>query len=326
MTSPNGEERPVKVCGKRVLACWTSCSGTQRVFLTDHEDGTFGWLCQSLDHCWRRSCAYVCRYRFDTEDSARADILREIPWARDDNEDREMENLVLINEYEDALSSHDHHRLEAWLLSGGSPYTELSDGGRMLDVAIDLGWTSTVRLLLDKGMSPHAPHWNSISPLQRSACLGNCEMIELLVQYGADVNEEGCDPDHLPLQMAIRDGRTEAAKTLLRHGARLPDNALMLAIISSNPDAVGFVIECGADVNKLDQEEPPLFTAADTGNIEIAKLLLAHGAKVNPEAGWLPVEVAIKQKDKVMASFLVEQGAIVPDHLKEQWMELSQQE
>ncbi len=324
MTSSKAEKSPGKVCGKRVLACWTSSTCTQRVFLADHEDGSFGWLCQYFERFWRESDAYVCRSRFDNEASARADILRNIPWTSGANEDRVMENLILTSEYEDALSSCDRERLEAWLLSGGSPFSELSDGRRILDTIIELGWISTVRLLLEKGMKLHPRGWSSLSPLQVAASRGDCEMIELLAQYAADVNEVGCDPDTSPLQLALRDGNIEAAKILLRHGARLPDNALMLAIISSNPDAVGFVIECGADVNKLDQEEPPLFTAADTGNIEIAKLLLAHGAKVNPEAGWLPVEVAIKQKDKVMTGFLVEQGAIVPDHLKEQWMELSQ--
>jgi ankyrin repeat protein len=320
-----GEPRIGKVCGKRVLACWTSRTGTQRVFLVDHEDGSFGWLCQYFDQRWRESRTVVCRSRYDSAASAGEDVFRNIPWVRKANEDGLMQNLLLNSEYEDALYSRDRGRFEAWLASGGSPFSELSDGGSILDRLIALGWTSTVRRFVEKAadLSPY----KCLELLSRASLFGYCEVIELLAQYGVDVNEGYWgEPEDTPLQVAIGAGQTEAARTLVRHGARLPDDALTLAILSGNQDTVGFIIECGADVNRLDGEENPLFTAAETGNIEIAKLLLAHGAKVNPVAGWLPVEVAIRQRDKAMAGLLVERGAVVPDNLRDKWLELSQRE
>jgi hypothetical protein len=310
----------------RVLACWTAISGTQRVFLVDYEDGSYGWLCQYFERWWLESKAYDCRSRFDNEDSARQDVLRNIPWACEANEDRVMDNLVVVNECEDALLQGDHSRLDAWLLAGGSPFTKLSTGERLFDKVVGLGWTSTARFILEKGINPCSGDWISLSPLQIAASHGYCDLIELLADYGADVNEEGWNSDDLPIQLALGEGHTAAVETLVRRGARLPDNALTIAIHSDNPDAIALVIEYGADVNKLDQGEPPLFTAAEDGNVEIAKLLLAHGAKVNPNTGRLPILAAINQKDRDMAVFLVEHGAVIPDYLREQWVELSQGE
>jgi ankyrin repeat protein len=105
---------------------------------------------------------------------------------------------------------------------------------------------------------------------------------------------------------------------------KINDNtALCAAVLLKRTDLVEYLIsKCGADVNKkgiyrqvepttLNLIVPPLWCAAVTGQIDIATILISHGADVN---GWsdtqsTPVRVACYEHDLPMVKFLVEKGA-----------------
>ncbi|KAI0547932.1 hypothetical protein F4679DRAFT_597153 [Xylaria curta] len=91
-------------------------------------------------------------------------------------------------------------------------------------LAIETGNTEIVRLLLQKGAEVNEPARFGImrTPLQKAAELNNVEIITLLLENGAEVN---APPALLggatALQFTAIHGNCELAMTLLEHGARL---------------------------------------------------------------------------------------------------------
>lgn len=64
------------------------------------------------------------------------------------------------------------------------------------------------------------------------------------------------------------------------------------------------------DVNLANRyDETPLMYAAITGNIELAKVLIKRGAKVN-RLGWAPLHYAAIKGNTKMVEFLLQQGAL----------------
>ncbi|XDG07207.1 hypothetical protein ABKA04_006822 [Annulohypoxylon sp. FPYF3050] len=121
---------------------------------------------------------------------------------------------------------------------------------------------SLIKRLLDAGGDINYATWSS-KYIKKTAFLdaieeGNMELIELFIQYGADLNK--------PASFGI---------------TRTP---LQKAVVVDNLEIVRLLLDKGADVNA---PAPTLFgatalqLAAIEGNLEMVKLLVEHGAKFN---------------------------------------------
>jgi ankyrin repeat protein len=90
-----------------------------------------------------------------------------------------------------------------------------------------------------------------------------------------------------PLLYAAMSGDLETVKTLLASGADLNQAAadgmtpLIVSIVKFNEDVARYLIEKGANVNADEAGFTALHCAALTGQLEVAKALLARGADVN---------------------------------------------
>lgn len=85
------------------------------------------------------------------------------------------------------------------------------------------------------------------------------------------------------------------------------------AIDVGSPDEVQRLIVAGVNPDQFDnQGDAALHKAAETGNIELARILLVHGANVNireSEQGYTPLMYAGIRKDRDMIMLLLSHGA-----------------
>jgi ankyrin repeat protein len=145
----------------------------------------------------------------------------------------------------------------------------------------------TVAALLKEKVDVNSHQADGTTALAWAAHWNDLEMADLLIAGGANVNaanEYGVTP-------------------------------LTLAVINRSPAMVEKLLKAKANANAAQTTgETPLMTAASTGNLDVAKLLVTHGAQVNakePKHGQTPLMWAIAFQHPDVAKLLIESGADV---------------
>ena len=77
------------------------------------------------------------------------------------------------------------------------------------------------KLLISKGANLNLSNETDGTPLMISAMIGNFNMVELLLQKGAKVNEPDNYDDYTPIYSAVEGGNLKIVKILVEYGARL---------------------------------------------------------------------------------------------------------
>ncbi len=127
-------------------------------------------------------------------------------------------------------------------------------------------------------------------PLMLACETGNKELVKLLIEYGANLNQQDYDGYSALLYVTDNTNNVEIARLLLKAGAN-PNikgfggiTPLHTAVFKGNPEMVELLIEYGADVNAKDEMkgETPLDLASGlSSNEKIRSMLLKAGAKKN---------------------------------------------
>lgn len=157
---------------------------------------------------------------------------------------------------------------------------------RLITEAARTGDVEAVRDLLT--VDPILVHTHSAdgwTPLHLAAHFGHCQVAEMLLAHGADVNARATND--------------------------LGTTPLLWAILGQDVAAITLLLANGADINETTTAgSTPLHKAALVGNVALVRLLLAGGAKVNARnsGGQTPLTHALfKRHDEVVA--LLEQHA-----------------
>jgi ankyrin repeat protein len=143
--------------------------------------------------------------------------------------------------------------------------------------------------------------------------------VKSLLAKGFDPNQQNPVGGEPALVLALREGSMRVFQVLLgQPGIQLDapaangNTALMMAAFKRNRPAAEALVARGAAVNRPGWT--PLHYAAASGDEDIARLLIKHGAKVDalspPASGaYTPLMMAAREGHPDMVSFLTSQGA-----------------
>ena len=199
-----------------------------------------------------------------------------------------------------------------------------------LNLAVVFGTLNTVRRLLRvPGIDvDKASNWTS-NPLFNAVINGNLDMVEALVEAGADINFKGGNGDLTgltPLITAAASGNEDIARYLISRGAKLNEvddagiSAAGAAIATSNVDILKLLGNAGADLRQLQGSyRGPLIRDAARNveaGAEMVQYLIRKGADVNQEdgSGNTPLFHAAIFGNTRVADLLLRAGADI-DHL-----------
>lgn len=153
------------------------------------------------------------------------------------------------------------------------------------------GLLHSVQLILNTGADVNEQGGYYNNALQAASAGGHKEVVELLLNHGADQKLKGGKYSYA-LQAASVKGHEDIAQLLLLHGADVnaqdedEGSALYMASLGGHEKLVSLLLEGGANVNaKGGNFGNALQAACFRGDEEVVKLLLAKEANVNAEGG-----------------------------------------
>lgn len=128
------------------------------------------------------------------------------------------------------------------------------------------------------------------APLHYAATKGNSEIVQLLLDAGADINVlTRFHPKKQAVHLAAANGHLQVLNILFDEGADVNAissrgaTALHEAVVSNSDDVARYLIQMGADVNLASEDKgyTPLHQAVRLNFPEMASLLLDSGADPN---------------------------------------------
>lgn len=206
------------------------------------------------------------------------------------------------------------------LLAAGAATEPRQEGAiTALTAAVLGGQTAVAELLLKNGARVNAKSACGVSPLFAALTGENTEMVSLLCRNGGTLPELS-DLEHSLLAHAFMK-KPEMLKELNKHNITAASGkALVLAIRKHDTEAVGNLLECGANVKERDEDgNDALRTAVDTYRLNMAEYGEHHAADAAEQERMLSVLRLLLQhhadadtKDNKGESALV---ALISSHL-----------
>uniref|UniRef100_A0A914XLN2 Ankyrin repeat and FYVE domain containing 1 n=2 Tax=Plectus sambesii TaxID=2011161 RepID=A0A914XLN2_9BILA len=211
--------------------------------------------------------------------------------------------------------------LSALLASQADVNKQTADGNTPLHVAISCSQSSAIQVILNRKkeeLQLELVNSEGETALGAAIWKGEEEAATALIKAGANVNAKHSSGLSLLLR-AIEAGSDDNAQFLIKHGAdagaRTPEGltSLQLAVSSGLCATVRDLCRAGADLNTRhkDTQLPPLWTALERGDLEVASTLVEHGCDTD---AWSPgpsdceqtlLHRAIDESNEVAAGFLI---------------------
>ncbi|XP_057684775.1 ankyrin repeat domain-containing protein 50 isoform X2 [Corythoichthys intestinalis] len=155
------------------------------------------------------------------------------------------------------------------------------------------GYGEVASLLLEHGADPGHRDNDGMTPLLLAAYEGHDDIVELLLDAGADVDET-----------ARREGDSPA---------KAPMTPLLAAAAMGHVQTVSRLLFWGAAVDAIDDEgRTALSLAAAQGSSEVVRTLLERGLDENhkDDLGWTPLHAAACEGHRAVCAVLTERGSM----------------
>ncbi|XP_057318733.1 ankyrin-1-like [Microplitis mediator] len=158
------------------------------------------------------------------------------------------------------------------------------NGENVLKVAVEKNNFELMRLLVDAGADV-----NSAAILEQAIKNNNYEIVKYLISNGAEINNayEYRKWGITPLEHAVQRGYKKIVELLIEYKADVNRisffsfTCLSIAIENDNFEIFKLLLDAGADIRPSHITRAPIYTAVDKNNYEITKHLINHGADVN---------------------------------------------
>ncbi|OLP80753.1 Ankyrin repeat and KH domain-containing protein mask [Symbiodinium microadriaticum] len=150
-----------------------------------------------------------------------------------------------------------------------------------------------VRVMKEMLQSCHDPNCSQgLTPLAVAACCGHLDVVELLLEAGADRNKGDERTGLTALALACQNGRLEVARFLLESGADKDQSTktgftpLFAASCHGHIEVVRMLLSAGVNLDIVVESEKfwecgtPILTACQKGHVEIARLLVEAGSNL----------------------------------------------
>ncbi|KAM7542139.1 hypothetical protein Aperf_G00000018490 [Anoplocephala perfoliata] len=170
-------------------------------------------------------------------------------------------------------------------------YTESSNESA-LTLACNGGFTDLARLLLERGADKEHRDKKSHTPLHTAVYANQRAIVNLLLEFGADIEAQVERTKDTALSIACSHGRLEIAEDLLARGANKEHRnfsdytPLSLAASGGFVDVIQLLLKNGAEINSRTGSKlgiSPLMLASMNGYTEAVKVLLENGSDINAQ-------------------------------------------
>lgn len=153
-----------------------------------------------------------------------------------------------------------------------------------LHLASLAGLEDIVRAIVSRGdVDINRTDAEQLSALHYAIEAAECGIIRVLLDSGADWNLNPINGGFgSPIQLAVMRGNQKVITCFVERKDIFNLAVFIRSMDKDNPKAVTTLLDCGADVNQLDETgHSPLEVAIGAGYVETAQLLISHGAKTN---------------------------------------------
>jgi len=195
------------------------------------------------------------------------------------------------------------------------------DGVTPLSLACANSNADIVRKLIAAGANPDLANTAGVTPLMAAVRRPQMDTIRALLEGGAKVDVRDRQAQETALMMAVRANNADAVRLLLAHGADVNAATRIGKTPLRRPPGAGGgshgtgIVRSGWPEQGYQEATPggitPLLYAARDGRIEIARMLIAAGAKVNiaDPNKISPLLMAITNNQPDTADLLLQNGA-----------------
>jgi ankyrin repeat protein len=183
-----------------------------------------------------------------------------------------------------AAADRDRAALKTLLKQGVDVNAARPDGVTALLLAAHFNDVESVDLLLGAGARVNAGDDHGVTPLAQASENANAALVERLLAAGANPNAAQTS-GLTPLMIATHTGNVAVVKSLLAHGANVNAATARWALVGGGESIPisWSVHRHHADVGTVGARRHAAHVCALTGDIEVAKALIAAGATNKPQ-------------------------------------------
>ena len=222
-----------------------------------------------------------------------------------------------------AVQKKDLSALSDLLAKKANPDTRIpQDGKPILALAAELGWIDGVKVLLNYGAGVNARcnHVNDIHEMTAvmfAAQNGHNDIIKALIEHEKNISfkrkTSGPGADYSSaVDYAVSKKHISTIKLLLEFGDKATEKSLLDAVDSGDADLVKLLLAHGAPPDSIwSSGTTVLAGAAAKGNVEIVRALLEHGADINMAYMYGTVPIVAGARYPAVIKLLLDHGADV---------------